>query len=76
MIDIFSEVLKIDEDEKKALKDTVKSIEKSKSALALFESNSIKGNRGNFQILTCTVDKNQREKRRTSHCKLLQKSAF
>ena len=59
VIDIFSEVLKIDEDEKKALKDTIKSIEKSKSALALFESNSIKGNRGNFQILTCTVDKNQ-----------------
>ena len=59
VIDIFCEVLKIDEDEKKALKDTIKSIEKSKNVLALFESNSIKGNRGNFQILTCTVDKNQ-----------------
>ena len=59
VIDIFSEVLKIDEDEKKALKDTIESIKKSKSALVLFESNSIKGNRGKFQILTCTVDKNQ-----------------
>lgn len=59
MIDIFSEVLKVDEGEKRTLKDTIESIEKSKRALALFESNSIKGNHGNFQILACTVDKNQ-----------------
>ena len=59
VIDIFNEVLKIDEGEKRALKDNIESIEKSKRALALFESNSIKGNRGNFQILACTVDKNE-----------------
>ena len=59
MIVIFSEVLKVDEGEKRTLKDTIESIEKSKRALALFESNSIKGNHGNFQILACTVDKNQ-----------------
>ena len=59
VIDIFNEVLKIDEGEKRALKDNIESIEKSKSALALFESNSVKSNRGNFQILVCTVDKNE-----------------
>ena len=50
MIDIFSEVLKVDEGEKRTLKDTIESIEKF---------NSIIGNHGNFQILACTVDKNQ-----------------
>ena len=59
VIDIFSEVLKVDEGEKRTLKDTIESIEKSKRASALFESNSIIGNHGNFQILACTVDKNQ-----------------
>ena len=59
VIDIFSEVLKIDEGEKKALKDTIESMKKSKRALALFESNIINGNRGNFQILACTVDENK-----------------
>ena len=59
VIDIFSEVLKINEGEKKALRDTIESMKKSKKALALFESNSINGNRGNFQILACTVDKNE-----------------
>ena len=34
-------------------------MKKSERALALFESNSINGNRGNFQILACTVDKNE-----------------
>ena len=59
VIDIFSEILKIDEVEKKALKDTIESMKKSERALTLFESNSINGNRGNFQILACTVDKNE-----------------
>ena len=59
VIDIFSEVLKLDEGEKKALKDTIESMKKSERALAIFESNSINGNRGNFQILACTVDKNE-----------------
>lgn len=59
VIDIFSEVLKINEGVKKALRDTIESMKKSKKALALFESNSINGNRGNFQILACTVDKNE-----------------
>ncbi|PFX14172.1 hypothetical protein AWC38_SpisGene21696 [Stylophora pistillata] len=59
VIDIFSEALKVDRVEKGALKDTIKSIEKYKTALALFESSSIESNRGNFHILAFTVDKNE-----------------
>lgn len=59
VINAFSGALKVDEGEKRALKDTIESLEKSKSALTLFESNSIESNRGNFQILACTVDKNE-----------------
>lgn len=59
VIDIFSEVLKDDEHSVKALKDAIESLAKSKEALTLFHSNSISTKHGNFQMLTCTTDKDK-----------------
>lgn len=47
---MFTEVLGVDKGKMRALKDTLESKEKF---------NSIESNRGNFQILACTIDNNQ-----------------
>lgn len=47
----------LDNDPKKVLQDTIKSLEKSSEGLELFGEKSSSSNAGNFQVLPCSVDK-------------------